>query len=109
MLIAWLKLRQRNLAPILDANGWAINGRVRVPVSLGRSLTAVAKLPPGTLPAMDDKFAEPPVFWPKLVVAAIVIGGCTINAKIGAGGMTQVVEGVRHPDTWYDLASCCAK
>ena len=25
MLIAWLKLRQRNIGPILDANGWAVN------------------------------------------------------------------------------------
>ncbi|MBL9137974.1 MAG: hypothetical protein JNK85_19060 [Verrucomicrobiales bacterium] len=74
MLIAWLKLRQRNLGPILDANGWAVNGRVKVPVSLGRSLTSVAKLPPGTLPSMDDKFAEPPVFWPKLLLFAIVVG-----------------------------------
>lgn len=74
MLIAWLKLRQRNLGPILDANGWAVNGRVRVPVSLGRNLTSVAKLPPGTLPTMDDKFAEPPMIWPKLVAFAIAIG-----------------------------------
>ena len=27
MLLAWLKLRRRNLGPILDANGWAINSR----------------------------------------------------------------------------------
>ncbi len=74
MLIAWLKLRQRNLGPILDAGGWAVNGRVRVPVSLGRSLTSMAKLPAGTLPAVDDKFAEPPVVWPKLVAFAIAIG-----------------------------------
>ena len=73
MLIAWLKLRQRNLGPILDANGWAVNGRVRVPVSLGRSLTSVAKLPVGTLPAADDKFAEPPVVWPKLVAFVVAI------------------------------------
>ncbi len=74
MLIAWLKLRQRNLGPILDASGWAVNGRVKVPVSLGRSLTAIAKLPPGTLPAADDQFAESPVVWPKLLVFAIVLG-----------------------------------
>ncbi|MCB1127157.1 MAG: hypothetical protein KDM81_11705, partial [Verrucomicrobiae bacterium] len=30
MLIAWLKLRKRNLGPILDANGWAINARARL-------------------------------------------------------------------------------
>ncbi|MGE3309417.1 MAG: hypothetical protein AB7O66_05550 [Limisphaerales bacterium] len=74
MLIAWLKLRQRNLGPILDASGWAVNGRVKVPVSLGRSLTSVAKLPPGTLPAADDQFAEAPAVWPKLLVFAIVLG-----------------------------------
>jgi hypothetical protein len=74
MLIAWLKLRQRNLGPILDASGWAINGRVKVPVSLGRSLTSVAKLPPGTIPALDDKFAEPPMVWPKLIGFLVALG-----------------------------------
>lgn len=74
MLIAWLKLRQRNLGPILDANGWAVNGRVKVPVSLGHSLTAIAKLPPGSTPALDDKFAEAPAFWPKFLGFLIVLG-----------------------------------
>lgn len=74
MLIAWLKLRQRNLGPILDASGWAINGRVKVPVSLGRSLTSIAKLPAGTIPALDDKFAEPPMVWPKLIGFLVALG-----------------------------------
>ncbi len=74
MLIAWLKLRQRNLAPILDANGWAVNGRVKVPVALGRSLTSIAKLPPGATASMDDRFAEPPMVWPKLLLVAVGIG-----------------------------------
>ncbi|MBX3746910.1 MAG: hypothetical protein KF833_16490 [Verrucomicrobiae bacterium] len=74
MLIAWLKLRQRNLGPILDASGWAVNGRVKVPVSLGRSLTTIAKLPPGSVPAVSEKFAEPPVFWPKLVAFGVALG-----------------------------------
>jgi hypothetical protein len=39
MLIAALKLRQRNLGPILDANGWAMNGRVKVNIPFGTSLT----------------------------------------------------------------------
>ena len=29
MILAWLKLRQRNLGPLLDANGWAVNSRRR--------------------------------------------------------------------------------
>lgn len=74
MLIAWLKLRQRNLAPILDACGWAVNGRMKLNVPLGRSLTQVAKLPPGSRPSVDDPFAESPSVWPKL--AAVVIAIC---------------------------------
>ena len=74
MLIAWLKLRQRNLGPILDANGWAINGRVRMNVPFGGSLTDVAKLPPGAKAALDDPFAEKPVVWPKFVLFFVIVG-----------------------------------
>jgi len=74
MLIAWLKLRQRNLGPILDANGWAINGRVKMNVPFGGTLTEVAKLPPGSKAAMDDPFAEKPAVWPKFVLFLVIIG-----------------------------------
>jgi hypothetical protein len=57
MLIAWLKLRQRSLGPILDASGWAINGRMRLNVRLGASLSQTAHLPAGTL-RHPDPFAE---------------------------------------------------
>ncbi|MFS8083845.1 MAG: hypothetical protein ACMG51_10360, partial [Ginsengibacter sp.] len=30
MAIAWLKLRKRNLGPILDANGWAVNAKAKM-------------------------------------------------------------------------------
>ena len=50
MLIAWLKLRQRSLGPILDASGWAINGRMKVSVRLGGMLSQTARVPPGALP-----------------------------------------------------------
>ncbi|MFU8848941.1 MAG: hypothetical protein ACNA77_09540 [Opitutales bacterium] len=46
MVIAWLKLRQRTLAPLLDASGWAVNGRTLISAHLGRSLTTRAVLPP---------------------------------------------------------------
>ena len=45
VFIAWLKLRQRTLGPVLDANGWAVNGRVAVNLPLGFALTARAVLP----------------------------------------------------------------
>ncbi len=50
MLIAALKLRQRTLGPLLDANGWAVNGRVQVNMPLGMVLTDRAALPAGFEP-----------------------------------------------------------
>jgi hypothetical protein len=73
MLVAWLKLRQRNLGPLLDANGWAVNGRVKINVPFGRSLTSVARVPTGSLPSLDDPFGETPSFWPKLVMFVVAI------------------------------------
>ena len=37
MAIAWLKLRQRNLGPLLEANGWAIKGRVKINIPFGQT------------------------------------------------------------------------
>ncbi len=73
MLIAYLKLRKRNLGPILDANGWAVNARARVNVPFGTSLTGIAKLPAGALAARNDPFAERPAIWPKLAVFVVAI------------------------------------
>jgi hypothetical protein len=72
MLIAWLKLRQRNMGPILDANGWAVNGRVKMNVPFGGSLTSVAQLPPGAIPAADP-FGEKPSPWPKVVKWVVIV------------------------------------
>ena len=63
MLLAYLKLRQRNLGPILDANGWAINGRARINVPFGGVLTDVAALPPGSARSLDDPYADKPRPW----------------------------------------------
>ncbi|MDP9899238.1 hypothetical protein [Variovorax ginsengisoli] len=58
MLVAWLKLRQRSLGPILDASGWAINGRMRINVQLGGSLSQTAHIPPNSRRLLNDPFAE---------------------------------------------------
>ena len=73
MAIAWLKLRKRNLGPILDANGWAVNAKAKMNVPFGGALTGVAALPPGATFGAADKFAEKPVVWPKLLLAVFVI------------------------------------
>ena len=45
MVLAWLKLRKRNLAPLLNANGWAINADALVNAMFGSSLTEQAQYP----------------------------------------------------------------
>ena len=70
MAIAWLKLRKRNLGPILDANGWAVNAKAKMNVPFGSVLTGVAALPPGATFGGADKFAEKPSPWPKLLAVA---------------------------------------
>jgi len=75
MLIAWLKLRRRNLGPILDANGWAVNALTRVNIPLGRSLTSTAVLPPGSERSLVDPFAPKKSPWPKIILWLIVLAG----------------------------------
>lgn len=58
VLIAWAKLRQRNLGPLLDANGWAVNARAKINIPFGDSLTAVARLPENAERSLVDPFAE---------------------------------------------------
>jgi hypothetical protein len=73
LLLAFIKLRKRNLGPILDANGWAINAKAKINVPFGERLTAIAKLPGGASLNSDDRYAEKPALWPKLVLAVLII------------------------------------
>jgi hypothetical protein len=72
MLLAWLKLRRRNLGPILDANGWAINSRARINVSFGAAMTELATIPPGSKRSMSDPFADKSPPW-RLYIFLIVL------------------------------------
>jgi hypothetical protein len=58
VIIAWLKLRQRTLGPILDANGWAINGRVKINIPFGTALTDLAVLPAGAHRSLEDPYED---------------------------------------------------
>ena len=73
VLLAWFKLRSRNLGPILDANGWAINARARINIPFGTSLTQLAELPEGAERSLSDPYAEKQRPW-KLYfgIAAVV-------------------------------------
>lgn len=58
VIIAFLKLRQRTLGPILDANGWAINGRVKINIPFGTALTNLARLPAGAHLSLADPYED---------------------------------------------------
>jgi hypothetical protein len=76
MILAWLKLRQRSLGPILDANGWAVNARARINVAFGASLTKIAVLPDGAIRSLKDPYADKKSPWPKIIIALIVLLLC---------------------------------
>lgn len=44
-LTAWMKLRRRDLGVLLQAGGWAINGRIRVTAKMGRLFVRPVTLP----------------------------------------------------------------
>ncbi|MBQ1408815.1 MAG: hypothetical protein IIY87_03550 [Bacteroidales bacterium] len=73
MFLAWLKLRKRNLGPVLNANGWAINAQVRVNTAFGATLTTLAKYPLVKLP---DPYADKKMpFWKKCIITLVVLIG----------------------------------
>src|SRR5580658_8839479 len=73
VLLAFVKLRRRNLGPILDANGWAINSTARINVPFGTRLTDIAKLPPGSSVDFHDRYAEKSPLLPKIVFVVLLI------------------------------------
>ena len=75
MVLAYLKLRKRNLGPILDANGWAVNARAKINVPFGATLTSVAKLPPGSRRDTSDRYAEKRFPWKSVLVVGLLVYG----------------------------------
>jgi hypothetical protein len=65
MFLAWIKLRKRNLGPVLNANGWAINSKIKINTAFGATLTSMAKYPKLV---MKDPFADKKTpLWRKII------------------------------------------
>lgn len=67
MVMAWMKLRRRNIAPLLNANGWAINASSRISIPFGETLTNIAKFP--TLKLKDPYAKKGIPTWKKWVIS----------------------------------------
>jgi hypothetical protein len=72
VIVAWFKLRGRNLGPLLDANGWAVNARARINIPFGTALTQRAVLPAGAERSLTDPFAEQERPWRLYAVVAVI-------------------------------------
>lgn len=71
MIVAGLKLRMRSLAPILDANGWAINCKASVSALFGGRLTRLANA--ALAAGVKPKFGKVKIFFAAAAVAAICL------------------------------------
>ena len=73
MVLAWIKLRGRNLGPVLNANGWAINSKIIVKSRFGRTLTQRAKYPAVVM--SKDPYAPMPkwLIWLIFILIVLVI------------------------------------
>lgn len=73
MLLAWLKLRARNLAPLLDANGWAVNTNAKLSIKFGTRLTALAAIPAGASRSLIDPYEKKSKAGLWLILVVIVV------------------------------------
>ena len=76
MIMAWMKLRRRNIAPLLNANGWAVNAASKISIPFGETLTDAAKYPKMKL---KDPYAKaglaPWKAW-LITIAALAVVAC---------------------------------
>lgn len=70
MILAYMKLRKRNISPLLNANGWAMNSLVKLNIRFGNTMTSQAKLPKV---AGKDPFGSRTPAWLKWLLGVIVI------------------------------------
>lgn len=71
MIMAWMKLRRRNIAPLLNANGWAINAASKISIPFGETLTDIVKFPKMKL---KDPYAKKGLpTWKKWLISLSVL------------------------------------
>lgn len=74
MMLAFLKLRRRNLGPLLDANGWAVNAHARINIPFGTALTERAILPAHARRQRRDPYADKRQPWKLYAAFVLAIG-----------------------------------
>ena len=102
--IAWSKLRKRNLGPVLNANGWAVNSNVIVNTVFGKTLTSVAKYPKMNL---DDPYAKKTPAWVKWLIGLLLVLAAAFCALFFSGRLADY--GLKSPKQKKAEAAAQAK
>ena len=76
VILAWFKLRARDLGAILNACGWAVNRPLYFSMGLARTFTRPAKLPMGSAVARDP-YAKGG--WWKFLLTLVLIAGIALG------------------------------
>ena len=76
MIMAWMKLRRRNIAPLLNANGWAVNAASKISIPFGETLTDAAKYPKMKLKDPYAKAGMAPWKAWLITIAALAVVAC---------------------------------
>lgn len=71
MVMAWMKLRRRNIAPLLNANGWAVNAIAKISIPFGETLTEIAQYP--KLKLQDPYAKKGMATWKKWCISILLI------------------------------------
>ena len=108
MVLAWLKLRRRNIAPLLNANGWAVNAASKISIPFGETLTDSAKFPKMKL---KDPFAKTGLApWKKwaisLAVLVVVAAGLWMFNLLSWAGLQSPLPRYNEVDAVEDIVEC---
>ena len=91
MILTWFKLRARDVAPILNACGWAINRRLRISLKLGRLFTTEAAIPAGSERQLTDPFADDNTVRNRVIAILVLVA--VLAALWFAGLLDSVLPG----------------
>ena len=100
MIMAWMKLRRRNIAPLLNANGWAVNASSKISIPFGETLTDIAKFPKMNLKDPYAKKGMAP--WAKwfisILALAVVAAGLWLFNVLAPLGLNSPLPRYNQPE-----------
>ena len=108
MILAWLKLRRRNIAPLLNANGWAVNAASKISIPFGETLTDSAKFPKLKL---KDPFAKKGLApWKQaliyVAVLVVVFGGLWMFNLLDWAGLKSPLPRYNQVEVVEEVVEC---